>query len=146
MGSIRFLSRPPFPRGRLVADINMDMIGRTEAESGEGRVQYAVDSEVVQPAFTRVIREVNDRTLNWPLRFEHPRGLGGSDHQSFEAYRIPAVSFYTGRVPDTHRSTDTPDKIDYDKAEKIARLVFAVARELGERDPIWTQGTTAPAR
>jgi hypothetical protein len=47
--------------------------------------------------------------------------LGDSDHRVFEACRIRAVDFYTGRIPDTHQSTDPPDKIDYDKAEKVAR-------------------------
>jgi len=80
---------------------------------------------------------VNDQTVGWPLKFQHPSGLGDSDHRIFEAFRIPAVNFYTGKIPDTHKTTDTPDKIDYKKAETIARLVFEVARELGERDLPW---------
>lgn len=137
MGALHFLSRPPVPRDRIVADVNMDMIGRNEGESPEGRVQYALDSGVVRPAFTRLIREVNEGTIGWPLAFDHPRGLGDSDHRIFEAYRIPAVNFYTGKIPDTHKPTDTPDKIDYDKAAEIARLVFEVARETAERDAPW---------
>jgi hypothetical protein len=137
MGALHFLSRPPFPRGRIVADLNMDMIGRNEAGSAEERVQYALDAGVIRPAFPRLIREVNGRSVNWPLRFEHPLGLGDSDHRIFEAFRIPAVNFYTGRIPDTHAATDTPEKIDYAKAESIARLVFEIARELAERKAPW---------
>jgi hypothetical protein len=137
MGAIHFLSHPPLPRGLIVADINMDMIGRNEAASADGCVQYALDSEVVRPAFRRLIAEVNERTVRWPLAFDHPRGLGDSDHRIFEAYRIPAVNFYSGKNPDTHQPTDTPDKIDYAKAEAVARLVFELARELGERDSPW---------
>ena len=137
MGALHFLSRPPFPRGRIVADVNMDMIGRNEADSPDQRAQYVLDSDVIQPAFTRLIQKVNDRTVGWPLKFVHPAGLGDSDHRIFEAFRIPAVNFYTGKVADTHKPTDTPDKIDYNKAEKIARLVFETARELAERESPW---------
>jgi len=75
--------------------------------------------------------------LDWPLKFAHPTGLGDSDHRIFEAFRIPAVNFYTGKIADTHKPTDTPEKVDYGKAEQIARLVFEVARELAERESPW---------
>ncbi len=137
MGSRCFLSRGPVPMERIVADINMDMIGRTEEGLQAGRTQYVLDSGRIVPAFTRLIEEVNSRTVGWSLRFEHPLNLGDSDHRSFEALGIPAVNFYTGRIPDTHKPTDTPDKLDYDKAAQIARLVYEIAMELANRNPVW---------
>jgi hypothetical protein len=137
MGSRYFLSHCPVKAGQIVADLNMDMIGRTEAGLEANRTQYALDSSRITPAFTRLIEEVNARTVGWPLRFEHPLNLGDSDHVFFNALGIPAVSFYTGRVPDTHEPTDTADRLDYDKAAKIARLVYQIAMELGNRDSLW---------
>jgi hypothetical protein len=137
MGSRYFVSRGPVPRERLVADINMDMIGRTEEGLQAGRTQYVLDSGRIVLAFTRLIEDVNSRTVGWSLRFEHPLNLGDSDQRAFEALGIPAVNFYTGRVPDTHKPTDTPDKLDYDKAAQIARLVYQIAMELANRNPVW---------
>ena len=137
MGSRYFLSRGPVPRERIVADINMDMIGRTEEGLQAGRTQYVLDSGRIVPAFTKLIEDVNSRTVGWSLRFEHPLNLGDSDHRSFEALGIPAVNFYTGRIPDTHKPTDTSDKLDYDKAAQIARLVYQIVMELADRNPVW---------
>ncbi len=134
MGSRHFLARGPLSRAQIVADINMDMIGRTENGLEGDRAQYVLDSGRVTPALTKLIEEVNRRTVGWALRFEHPLGLGDSDHRAFEALGVPAVNFYTGRIPDTHRPTDTPDKLDYEKAAKIARLVYEVAMELANSE------------
>ncbi len=137
MGSRYFLAHCPVAAGRIVADINMDMIGRTEKGLEDSRAQYAVDSARITPAFTRLIEEVNSRTVAWPLRFVHPLNLGDSDHCSFKEFGIPSVNFYTGRIPDTHTPTDTPDKLDYEKAAQVARLVCEIAMELGNREPLW---------
>ncbi len=137
MGSRYFLSRGPVARERIIADINMDMIGRTEEGLEAKRTQYVLDSGKIVSAFTGLIEDVNSRTVGWSLRFEHPLNMGDSDHRSFEALGIPAVNFYTGRIPDTHKPTDTPDKLDYDKAAQIAQLVYQIAMELANRNPVW---------
>ncbi|MDH4196923.1 MAG: M20/M25/M40 family metallo-hydrolase [Candidatus Aminicenantes bacterium] len=134
MGARYFLARGPVSRAKIIADVNMDMIGRTEEGLESDQAQYVLDSGRITPALTRLIEEVNRRTVGWALRFEHPRGLGDSDHRAFEALGIPAVNFYTGRIPDTHQPTDTPDKLDYEKAAKIARLVYEITMELANRE------------
>ena len=137
MGSRYFLARCPVAINRIVADVNMDMIGRTEKGLEDSRAQYAVDSALIKPAFTRLIEEINAKTVGWPIKFVHPLNMGDADHCSFKELRIPSVNFYTGRIPDTHKPTDTPDKVDYEKAAQIARLVYEIAVELGNRDPLW---------
>lgn len=137
MGARHFLARGPVPRERIVADLNMDMIGRTEEDLLADRAQYALGSERVRPFFTTLIEAVNARTVGWSLRFSHPWNLGTSDHLAFESVGIPAVDFYSGFVPETHQTTDTADRLDYEKAERIARLVCELAIELANRDPLW---------
>ncbi len=137
MGSRHFLARGPVPKERIVADINMDMIGRTEEGLQADRAQYAIDSGRITPVLTSIIEDVNSRTVAWPLKFEHPMNIGDSDHRFFEALSIPAVNFYTGRIPDTHKPTDTPEKLDYEKAAHIARLVYELTMELAGRSPLW---------
>lgn len=138
MSGIRtFLARGPIPAARIVADVNMDMIGRTEERCRDDRSHYVVDSDRVTPAFRKLIEEVDARTVGWPLRYEHPLNMGDSDHRAFEALGIPAANFYSGKVPETHRGADTPDTLDYEKLEKIARLVCEIALELGNRNQLW---------
>jgi len=46
-----------------------------------------------------------------------------SDQWSFLQSGVPAVGIFTGLHPDYHTPYDRPEKINYEKLEKIARLV-----------------------
>ncbi len=46
--------------------------------------------------------------------------------------RIPVVFFFTGEHVDYHRGTDTVDKLDLAKLERITRTVFATAWAIAE--------------
>jgi Zn-dependent M28 family amino/carboxypeptidase len=135
IGSRHFVSDCPVPLGEVVANVNMDMIGRSDAASLADRSHYALDSEKVTPAFTDLIKWVNARAVRWPLKYENP--VGNSDNLMFHAVGIPAVSFYSGHHEDVNRPTDDPDKIDYEKAQKISQLVYAVTMELANREVLW---------
>ena len=56
--------------------------------------------------------------------------FGRSDHISFAARGIPVVMFNTGEHPDYHTPNDTADRINYEKMQKITRLVYLTARSL----------------
>lgn len=134
IGSRHFVSACPVPLEKIVADINLDMIGRTDKASEKNRGAYAVGSERITTAFARLIKEVNSRTVRWPIQYENP--LAVSDNIIFDAVHIPAVNFYSGSHSDVHQPTDTPDKIDYEKARKISQLVYEITMELGNRNPL----------
>lgn len=134
-GSRYFVSHCPVPPGDVAADINLDMIGRTEPSSQADRGHYAIGSGEITKEFTRIIKDVNARTVNWPLKYENV--LGTSDHVVFHAANIPAVNFYSGHHPDVHEPTDDADRLDYEKAREIARLVYELTVELGNRDGLW---------
>jgi hypothetical protein len=135
IGSRHFVWDPPVELDKIVANVNMDMIGRTDAASEADRSHYAIDSEKITPEFTRLIKEVNSRTVEWPLKYESP--IGNSDNLMFHAVGIPAVSFYSGHHDDVNRPTDDADKLDYEKAEQIARLVCEITMELGNKPTLW---------
>jgi hypothetical protein len=118
-----------------VADVDLDMIGRTDEASLADRAHYALDSGRVTPEFTRLIREVDARTVRWPLKFDCESG--NSDNLSFDFKGIPGVSFYSGHHDDVNQATDDPEKLDYEKAEKIARLACALALALGNESLPW---------
>ena len=135
IGARHFISDCPVPLERIVADVNMDMIGRTDPASEADRSHYAIDSDRITPEFTKLIREVNSRTVAWPLKYECPTGT--SDNLMFHAVGIPAVCFYSGHHADVNLPTDDAEKLDYEKAERISRLVYEITMELGNRDVLW---------
>ena len=69
----------------------------------------------------------NDK--NDPNRFYYR-----SDHYNFAKHGIPVIFYFNGTHADYHKHTDTVDKINFEKMEKITRLVFHTAWELANRD------------
>jgi Zn-dependent M28 family amino/carboxypeptidase len=55
-----------------------------------------------------------------------------SDHYPFVMHSVPALWWFTGFHPDYHQVTDTADKIDYSKMEKILRLAYITGFEIGD--------------
>ena len=52
------------------------------------------------------------------------RGSGGSDHASFYNKKVPIAFLHTGGHSNYHTPNDTPDKINYEGLEQIARYAF----------------------
>jgi len=134
IGSRHFVSECPVPIDDVVVNLNLDMIGRTDAESESDRSHYALNSETENPEMTDIIRAVNARTINWPLKYNMASGGYGSDDTMFRMEGIPAVFFFSGPHGDYHQSTDDPHLIEYDKAQKISQLVYELALEFGNMD------------
>jgi hypothetical protein len=68
-------------------------------------------------------------------RVEFRKNLrGGSDHYYFAKHGIPSLFYFTGFHPDYHEITDTPDKILYDRMEKIVRAIYVTTWELANRE------------
>jgi len=133
LGVRHFLDVCPVPRDKIIADINLDMIGRTEKANESDRAHYALDTDNLRPEFKKLLMEVNDRTIRWPLKYDRqPRT--GSDNLVFEwMCKIPGVFFWSGDQADRHQATDDADKIDYEKTEKISRLSYEFIKELATR-------------
>lgn len=130
LGARYFVSTCPVPRERIIADINLDMIGRTDSASAGDRAHYALDADNIQPALKELITEVNSRTVRWPIKYVCEPD-NASDNTVFELMcGIPGVFFYSGDHADRHQPTDDADKIDYEKAEGISRLCYEITREL----------------
>jgi hypothetical protein len=135
IGSRHFVSSCPVALDKVVADVNLDMIARSDPACEADRSHYAIDSGRITPEFTALIKDVNAATVDWPLKYESP--TGNSDNLMFHAVGIPGVCFYSGHHDDVNLPTDDPEKLDYDKAEKISRLVYELTMELGNRENLW---------
>ncbi len=72
--------------------------------------------------------------LNYNYRYDDPadtnRFFFRSDHFNYAQKGIPIIFYFDGVHEDYHRPSDTADKIDYQKMEKIARTIFMTAHEI----------------
>ncbi len=138
-GSQAFVEHGRIPMDRIVADINIDMIGRNAPDTvvAIGMRYSDMGSRVLQTAGTHP--ELGLAVIDDPWPDE--RFFFRSDHYNFARAGIPALFFFSGVHADYHRPSDEVDKINGDKAARIARLAFWLG--LGVADdrnaPKWTR-------
>jgi hypothetical protein len=112
---------PTVPIESIVANINIDMIGRNNPDSvvviGQTTLRSGRCCTRSTPAPGAGMTVSDDL---WPEQ----RFFFRSDHFSFARREVPAIFFFTGVHEDYHRPSDTVDKIDLDKITRITRLVF----------------------
>jgi hypothetical protein len=163
LGSWAYVERPLRTLGQTVAVLNMDMIGRNmevpigggarfagltvqSAESNANSVNIIGHSR--HPALKAAVEQANQAyglTLKMDLDNNGSNLLRRSDQWPFLQRGVPAVWFHTGLHPDYHTVNDRAEKINYDKMEKIARLVHQVSWDLAnaaQAPPHTTAATT----
>jgi len=152
LGAWAFAERPLVPLERIAAVLNMDMIGRSEEvpEGGGGRfrgleLQTAESNRNAvnvlgwsrSAGLTAALEQANAGSgLELLLRYDNnvSQLLRRSDHWPFLQKGVPALWFLTGLHPDYHTIYDRPEKIDYAKMERIARLVHQLSWSLAQQD------------
>jgi Zn-dependent M28 family amino/carboxypeptidase len=133
---------PIVPLAQTVANLNIDMIGRTDPKRLEGKRNYIylIGSDKLSTDLHNVSEEVNTKYTNIELDYTYNdendpnRFYYRSDHYNFAKNNIPIIFYFNGTHEDYHKATDTPDKIEYDLLENRTRLVFYTAWELANRD------------
>ncbi|MGD8697925.1 MAG: M20/M25/M40 family metallo-hydrolase [Gemmatimonadales bacterium] len=137
LGSAAFVENPPIPLDRIVANVNLDMVGRNweDTISVIGKpystLGTLVDSvAAAHPELRMAV--VGDR---WPSQGFFFR----SDHFNFARKGIPAVFFFNGVHEDYHQPSDEVDKIKFEKAARIGRLVLETVLAIAnaEEAPRW---------
>ena len=140
IGSKYYTDNPVFALSQTVANLNIDMIGRTdEAHKKNDNYVYLIGSdklstelhelsEAVNAKYTKLDLDYTYNDENDPNRFYYR-----SDHYNFAKNDIPIIFYFNGVHADYHKITDTPDKIRYDLLETRTRLVFLTAWEIANR-------------
>jgi Zn-dependent M28 family amino/carboxypeptidase len=142
----------PVPARRVVANLNLDMIGREEEIpdpndprfQGFAKTAASQNTNVVHllgysysPDLAAIVERAND-TIRLTLREDYDRDSQGllhrSDNWPFMEHGIPAVFFTTGLHPDYHTPDDDTDRIDFAKLERIAELACRAAWMTAEGD------------
>ncbi|MDP2576220.1 MAG: M20/M25/M40 family metallo-hydrolase [Candidatus Palauibacterales bacterium] len=137
LGSTWFVTYPPIPLDRAIANLNIDMIGRnwedTIAVIGK---PYSTLGSLVD-SVAAVHPELNVTAVGDPWPAE--RFFWRSDQFNFARKGIPSIFFFNGVHPDYHRPSDELEKINVEKASRITRLIFmvAVAVANAESPPRW---------
>jgi len=141
LGSDWYTSNPAIPLARTVCDLNIDMVGRTDAEHPDSdRYVYLIGSDKLSSDLHRISEEANENFTQLALdyTFNAPddpnRYYYRSDHYNFAKHNVPVIFYFSGVHEDYHGAGDTPDKIHYEKLSEIARLVFHTSWNVANRD------------
>ncbi len=140
LGSQWYAENPTVPIENIVADVNVDMIGRIDDEHTDGNYVYVIGSDRLSTDLHKINEEANNNYTQMALDYtynseEDPnRYYYRSDHYNFAVRGIPAIFFFSGVHKDYHRPSDTIEKILFDKVEKTGRLIFHTTWELANRD------------
>jgi Zn-dependent M28 family amino/carboxypeptidase len=136
-GSQYFSEHPTVPLEQIVADINLDMLGRNWADTivaiGKEHSDLGATLERVNAAHPELrMVAIDDR---WP----EERFFFRSDHYNFARKGIPVLFFFNGVHQDYHRVTDSPDKIRSEKESRILKLLYYLGLEIGNAPerPAW---------
>ena len=132
-GSQWFTDHPTVPRDSIVAQINIDMVGRGEAwdtyGGGPGYMQV-IGSRRLSTELGNLVERVNADGRHG-FRFDYAYDANGhpeqyycrSDHYMYARYGIPVAFFSTGGHPDYHMVTDEPQYIDYAHMARVGNLM-----------------------
>lgn len=136
-GSDYFTAHPPVPIARIVADLNMDMVGRnwTDTISAIGREHSDLGTTLARVEAAHPELRMHAVDDLWP----NERFFFRSDHYHFARRGVPIIFFFNGTHPDYHGPGDQPEKIDADKQARLTRLVYYLALDVANAParPAW---------
>jgi len=141
LGSEYYVEHPVYPLAGTVVDLNIDMIGRTDAEhKGNSNYVYVIGSDKLSSELHQLSERINNEytklTFDYTYNDEnHPSNLyRRSDHWNFAKNGIPIIFYFDGIHEDYHQPSDEVSKIDFDLLAKRAQCVFYTAWEIANRD------------
>ena len=152
LGAWAYTEQPLTPLEKTVAVLNMDMIGRDEEIPERSGSQFTgLEIQTAESNHNAVNILGYSRTTDLKLEVERANAVVGldlrfrydnnrsnllrrSDQWPFLYRGVPAIFIHSGLHPDYHTERDLPEKINYEKMEKIARLVHQVSWYLAQQE------------
>ena len=141
-GSSWYVNHPILPLDKTVADLNTDMIGRTDKKYDDlksSNYVYVIGSDKISTQLDSILKVSNKETENLVLDYtfnddkDPNQFYRRSDHYNFAKNGVPIVFFFTGVHEDYHRPTDTVDKILFDRMARIIRVIYATGWKVANR-------------
>ena len=144
IGSAWFTDHPTVPLDSIVAEIDVDMIGRGAADDiAKGGPTYleVVGLRRLSTEFGDWFEQSNAREP-LPFVFDYEYDAPGhpeqyycrADHYNYARYGIPSVSLSRGSHRDYHQVTDEPQYIDYPDYARLVQMVLDAAAFVANAD------------
>jgi Zn-dependent M28 family amino/carboxypeptidase len=152
-GSQFWTNHPTVPLDSVVADLNLDMVGRGAATDVTGKnidnvELFGAENYLQLVGSRRLSTELGDiaeqvsATEPMPFKFDYSMDANGhpqniycrSDHAEYARYGIPVIFFTTGGHADYHQVTDEPEYIQYEHMARVDKLVFDIAVKVADLD------------
>jgi hypothetical protein len=127
-GSNYFTKNPTIDLKKVNYMLNMDMVGRLNAEKS-----LAVNGVGTSPEWMKVLPEIKSNGLKLVTS---ESGVGPSDHTSFYLADIPALHFFTGQHEDYHKPTDDAEKVNYAGIVEVTNFIEEVILQLNSKGKI----------
>ncbi len=141
LGSKYYVQNPIFPLENTIVNINVDMIGRVDKKHKDNpKYIYVIGADRLSSELHEINEAANQKYTQIELDYtfnaeDDPNQFYyRSDHYNFAERGIPAIFYFSGVHEDYHRTSDTVEKILFDKMEVIAQLIFHTSWELANRD------------
>jgi hypothetical protein len=145
LGSKLYASQPTLPLSKMVAELQMDMVGRNSygAQNGDKNridkeeenrdTMRLVGSKRISTELHEAVLEAN-KHVGFRFLYDGEDVYERSDHYSFASKGVPIAFLFDGFTPDYHEPTDTVDKINFTKLTNAAKLFFLTAFDIANRD------------
>src|SRR5215203_259233 len=153
LGSEYFTDNPLLPLDRITANLNVDMIGRSDPKRNYGdslNYVYVVGDDKLSSDL-RIISEATNKKytgLELDYKYNDPDDKEQiyyrSDHYNFAKHGVPIIFYFNGTHADYHKPTDTPDKINYNLLSKRTQLIFYTAWEMANRNEMLKRDLPLP--
>lgn len=140
---------PAVPLNQIVADLNIDMIGRSkppgdqdhlDAHLSDANTVYLVGADRISKELNAISQQTNAEFQKLNLDYYYngstnpDRIYFRSDHWNYAKHGIPVIFYFDGIHADYHQPSDTVNKIDFTKLTKVAQLVFETGWRLANLD------------
>ena len=138
LGSRYHADHPVVPLDKIVAQLNIDMIGRNRCDDpAQGNTVFVVGSDRISTELHNVNEDAN-ASLSKPLTMDYemndpadPQSIyTRSDHYSYALKGIPIIFYFTGLHKDYHFVTDEVSKIEFPKMTRVTQLVYATGQRV----------------
>jgi len=144
-GSEYFNKFPTVDIKNVISQLNIDMIGRSKKPGDtdprnkdltDGNSIYVIGKDMMSSTLGSIVDATNGSylKLGYDTRYDDPKDTNRfffrSDHFNYALNGIPITFWFDGVHEDYHQPGDEPQKIDYDKMEKVARTIMLTLLEL----------------
>lgn len=131
-GSKKYTDYPTIDLTKVSFMVNMDMIGRLNAEK-----KLVVGGVGTAPDFVPALKNLS---TDLSLKLDSA-GVGPSDHTSFYLKNIPVLFFFTGQHSDYHKPTDDIEKVNFSGEKQVLETIAQIVQSLDKQPKLTFQET-----